>query len=43
MELAPLFTQLSGDDDTVFFIPNVLKLLEKLDHRVPLAISDNLW
>ena len=34
---------LSGDDDTLFFIPNVLRLLEKLDPTVPIAITDNLW
>ena len=34
---------LYGDDDTLFFMPNVLRLLERLDHRVPLAITENLW
>ena len=33
----------SGDDDTLFFIPNVLKMLEKLDHTIPMALTDNLW
>ncbi len=34
---------LYGDDDTFFEISNVLKLLERLDHNEPLALSDNLW
>lgn len=33
----------SGDDDTLFYLPNVLKLLKRLDHYEPLALSDNLW
>ena len=39
----PYKWMLYGDDDTLFFIPNVLRLLEGLDHLVPLAISDDLW
>ena len=34
---------LYGDDDTVYFMPNVMKLLERLDHTVPMALTDNLW
>ncbi len=34
---------LFGDDDTVFFVPNVLRLLSRLDHTVPMALTDNLW
>ena len=34
---------LYGDDDTVFFMDNVLKLLNELDHNVPYFISDCIW
>ncbi|GAX82098.1 hypothetical protein CEUSTIGMA_g9526.t1 [Chlamydomonas eustigma] len=34
---------LYGDDDTLFFIPNTLRLLKQLDHNTPMAITDNLW
>jgi hypothetical protein len=37
------FHKCAGDDDTMFFVPNALKLLRNLDHTVPLAITDNLW
>ncbi|KAK9816722.1 hypothetical protein WJX72_004239 [[Myrmecia] bisecta] len=34
---------LYGDDDTVFFPDNVLKLVESLDHTMPYFISDAIW
>ncbi len=34
---------LYGDDDTLFYIPNAIKLLERLDPSVPMALTDNLW
>ncbi|KAG2454903.1 hypothetical protein HYH02_000733 [Chlamydomonas schloesseri] len=34
---------LYGDDDTVFFLPGVRKLLARFDPEQPLALSDNLW
>ncbi|GAX82097.1 hypothetical protein CEUSTIGMA_g9525.t1 [Chlamydomonas eustigma] len=34
---------LYGDDDTVFFIPNVISFLGRLNHMVPYALTDNLW
>ena len=34
---------LFGDDDTVFAIDNVLKMLEHLDPSVPYFITDHLW
>ncbi|KAK9814466.1 hypothetical protein WJX72_006430 [[Myrmecia] bisecta] len=34
---------LSGDDDTVFFTDNVIKLLAPLDHNLPYILSDALW
>lgn len=34
---------LYGDDDTVWFVDNTLKLLKDLDPQMPYIISDNLW
>ncbi|KAK9816501.1 hypothetical protein WJX72_001161 [[Myrmecia] bisecta] len=34
---------LYGDDDTVFFIDNILAVLNTMDHTVPYLISDALW
>lgn len=34
---------LYGDDDTVFFIDNVLDLVKDLDHNMPYFISDAIW
>ncbi len=34
---------LYGDDDTLFFMHGVRQLLSKFDHRVPLALTDNIW
>ncbi|GIL79929.1 hypothetical protein Vretifemale_9167 [Volvox reticuliferus] len=34
---------LYGDDDTVFFMDAVKKLVSNLDHELPIALSDNLW
>eukprot|EP00195_Chlamydomonas_chlamydogama_P012728 CAMPEP_0202891358 /NCGR_PEP_ID=MMETSP1392-20130828/1440_1 /ASSEMBLY_ACC=CAM_ASM_000868 /TAXON_ID=225041 /ORGANISM="Chlamydomonas chlamydogama, Strain SAG 11-48b" /LENGTH=265 /DNA_ID=CAMNT_0049575087 /DNA_START=444 /DNA_END=1237 /DNA_ORIENTATION=+ len=34
---------LYGDDDTLFYVDNAMKLLQKLNPAVPLAITDNLW
>ena len=34
---------LYGDDDTVFFVENVLQTLQGLDYRQPYFISDSLW
>ncbi|EFJ48850.1 hypothetical protein VOLCADRAFT_90525 [Volvox carteri f. nagariensis] len=34
---------LYGDDDTVFFMPGVRKLVAQFDHNLPIALSDNLW
>lgn len=34
---------LYGDDDTVFFVDNVLSMLSMLDHRQPYLLSDCLW
>ena len=34
---------LYGDDDTVFFIDNVLDMLEGLDHNMPYFLTDHLW
>ncbi|GIL77275.1 hypothetical protein Vretimale_3047 [Volvox reticuliferus] len=34
---------LYGDDDTVFFMPGVRKLVAQFDHNLPFALSDNLW
>jgi hypothetical protein len=33
----------AGDDDTMFIVPNVVRLLATLDHTLPLAITDNIW
>eukprot|EP00891_Asterochloris_glomerata_P002921 jgi/Astpho2/2921/Aster-01068 len=32
-----------GDDDTVFFVDNVLQLVENLDHELPYVLTDALW
>ena len=34
---------LFGDDDTVFYVDNVLRLLETLDHTMPYILSDHIW
>lgn len=34
---------LYGDDDTVFYMPAVKRLLSLLDPELPIALSDNLW
>ncbi|KAL3137758.1 hypothetical protein ABBQ38_005021 [Trebouxia sp. C0009 RCD-2024] len=34
---------LYGDDDTVFFVDNVLDMLEDLDHNMPYFLTDHLW
>ncbi|GLC47874.1 hypothetical protein PLESTB_000035100 [Pleodorina starrii] len=34
---------LYGDDDTVFYMPAVKRLLAHLDPELPIALSDNLW
>lgn len=34
---------LYGDDDTVFNLDNVLRLLEPLDHTMPYYITDHIW
>ena len=34
---------LYGDDDTVFFLDNVVALLDTLDWRLPYLLSDSLW
>ncbi|GIL52680.1 hypothetical protein Vafri_8499 [Volvox africanus] len=34
---------LYGDDDTLFYMPAVKRLLAHLDPELPIAISDNLW
>ncbi|DBB16176.1 TPA: hypothetical protein ACH3X3_015173 [Trebouxia sp. C0006] len=33
---------LFGEDDTVFFISNAMKLLEHLDHNLPYLLTDNI-
>ena len=33
---------LLGEDDTVFFISNAMKLLEHLDHNLPYLLTDNI-
>ena len=33
---------LFGDDDTVFFVNNALKLLRHLDHKLPYFLTDNI-
>lgn len=34
---------LYGDDDTIFFLDNIVKVLETLDHSEPYLLSDSLW
>ncbi|PNW72215.1 hypothetical protein CHLRE_16g677350v5 [Chlamydomonas reinhardtii] len=34
---------LYGDDDTIFYMPAVKRMLAHLDPELPYAISDNLW
>lgn len=34
---------LYGDDDTVFYLDNVLRMLEPLDHTTPYFITDHIW
>ncbi|MEW5312756.1 MAG: hypothetical protein WDW38_004365 [Sanguina aurantia] len=34
---------LYGDDDTIFYMDGVRKLLSRFDPSLPLAITDNLW
>ncbi|GLI68037.1 hypothetical protein VaNZ11_012360 [Volvox africanus] len=34
---------LYGDDDTLFYMPAVKRMLAHLDPELPIAISDNLW
>lgn len=34
---------LYGDDDTLFFMPGVRRLISQYDPSVPLALTDNLW
>lgn len=34
---------LFGDDDTVFFVDNALRLLDTLDHNMPYILSDHIW
>ena len=34
---------LFGDDDTVFYVDNALRLLETLDHTMPYILSDHIW
>lgn len=34
---------LYGDDDTIFYMDGVRKLLARFDPSLPLAITDNLW
>lgn len=33
---------LFGEDDTVFFISNAMKLLQHLDHNLPYLLTDNI-
>ena len=33
---------LLGEDDTVFFVDNAMKLLQHLDHNVPYFLTDNI-
>lgn len=33
---------LFGEDDTVFFVSNAMKLLEHLDHNLPYLLTDNI-
>ena len=32
-----------GDDDTVFLIDNVLKLVNEMDHKIPYFMTDHIW
>ena len=32
-----------GDDDTVFYLDNVMRMLEPLDHTMPYFITDHIW
>lgn len=34
---------LYGDDDTVFNLDNVVRMLEPLDHTMPYYITDHIW
>lgn len=34
---------LYGDDDTIFFLDTVLRLLEQFDHDIPYFITDHFW
>ncbi|PNH06691.1 hypothetical protein TSOC_006910 [Tetrabaena socialis] len=34
---------LYGDDDTIFFLPGLRRLLSGFDPELPLALTDNLW
>ena len=34
---------LYGDDDTVFYLDNVLRMLQPLDHTMPYFITDHIW
>ena len=34
---------LYGEDDTVFFLDNIIKVLSNLDHSQPYLLSDALW
>ncbi|PNH04608.1 hypothetical protein TSOC_009208 [Tetrabaena socialis] len=34
---------LYGDDDTIFYMPAIKRLLAHLDPEMPLVLSDNLW
>lgn len=34
---------LYGDDDTVFFLDNIIAMLSTLDHNQPYLLSDCLW
>ena len=33
---------LFGEDDTVFFVENALKMLGHLDHKLPYFLTDNI-
>ena len=34
---------LYGDDDTVFYLDNVMRMLEGLNHTMPYFITDHIW
>ena len=34
---------LYGDDDTVFYVDNVMRMLEGLDDTMPYFITDHIW